>query len=62
MNLLRVWPKGFFGVIKRTRFIIKKFITHVIMDNVMTIAVVINTIIMTLDRYGLSDEEIARND
>jgi hypothetical protein len=52
MSKLRVWPKGFKGVIKRIRFLMKKFINSAIMDNLMTLSVFINTVVMTLDRYG----------
>ena len=57
MSSLRVWPKGVNGVVKRVRFVIKKFINSGFMDNVMTMAVFINTVIMALDRYGVKDHE-----
>jgi hypothetical protein len=62
MSKLRVWPKGVQGVIKRIRFIMKKFINSAIMDNVMTLSVFINTVIMALDRYGVKERESQIND
>jgi hypothetical protein len=59
MSSLRVWPKGFPGVVKRIRFVIKKFINSGFMDNVMTLAVFINTVVMALDRYGIKENEKA---
>lgn len=57
MNTLRVWPKGIPGTQKRMRFVIKKFILSPIMDNLIILAVVLNTFVMALDRYGLKEEQ-----
>lgn len=57
MTSIRVWPKGFYGVIKRFRFMVRKFVNHSLMDNLMTLCVLINTIVMALDRYGIDENE-----
>lgn len=59
MSSMRVWPKGVPGVIKRVRFLVKKFINSGFMDNVMTLAVFVNTVVMALDRYGVKEREKA---
>jgi hypothetical protein len=57
MTSIRVWPKGFYGVVKRFRFMVRKFVNHSLMDNLMTLSVLINTIVMALDRYGIDENE-----
>lgn len=57
MSELRVWPKGFAGVLKRARFILRKFIMSSFIDNLMTLAVFLNTVVMALDRYGLNETD-----
>lgn len=57
MSTLRVWPKGFAGVLKRLRFLLKTFIMSNLMDNFMTLAVLMNTVVMALDRYGVKESE-----
>jgi uncharacterized membrane protein len=50
---VRIWRKGFIGMIKITRHIIKVFITGAFMDNCMTLCVAFNTICLAMDRYGI---------
>jgi hypothetical protein len=57
MSTVRVWPKGFAGVLKRARWLLRKFIMSSFMDNVMTLCVFVNTVIMALDRYGIKKDE-----
>ena len=57
MNKLRVWPKGVAGVLKRARFLLKSIMLSGLMDNFMTFAVLINTVVMAMDRYGVKEEE-----
>jgi hypothetical protein len=62
MSTLRVWPKGFAGVLKRGRFVLRKFIMSDLIDNLMTSIVLANTIIMALERYGISEKEAKIHD
>ena len=62
MSTLRVWPKGFAGVLKRGRFLLRKFIMSSLMDNVMTLSVLCNTIVMALERYGIKEDEAKIHD
>jgi hypothetical protein len=57
MNNIRVWPKGFAGVLKRLRYLLRKFIMSSLMDNLMTMCVFVNTVVMALDRYGVEARE-----
>lgn len=56
MNDIRVWPKGFFGYFKRFRVPLKTFMRGPIVENLMTLCVLANTIVLGLDHYGISDE------
>ena len=57
LTSIRVWPKGLFGWVKRIRFMDRKFVNHAIFDNAMTLSVLINTIVMASDRYGIDDAQ-----
>lgn len=52
LNAVRVWPYGKFGILKRLRVQLKKFVKHTIFDNSMTFCVLLNTITMSMQRYG----------
>ena len=56
MNDIRVWPEGFFGYFKRFRVPLKTFMRGPIVENLMTLCVLANTIVLGLDHYGISDE------
>lgn len=58
MNLVRVWPYGNEGQIKRMRVQLKNFVKHPIFDNGMTLCVLLNTIVMAMERYNMPDYEI----
>ena len=45
------------GFIKKARCLLKMFVRTPIFDNFMTISVLINTIVMAMDRYGIDEKE-----
>ena len=53
MNLLRVWPKGVFNLIKKARALIKDFVRLSIFNAFLTTCVLINTIGMAMDAYDI---------
>ena len=57
LNAVRVWPKAGMGLLKKARCLLKMFVRTPVFDNFMTISVLINTIVMALDRYGIDDQE-----
>jgi hypothetical protein len=56
ISAVRVWPPGFHGKLKRIRFMIRQFIRNQIFDTSMTFAVLLNTIVLSIDHYGISQE------
>jgi len=56
VNAVRVWPKGFYGWVKKFRCLLKIIVQHPVFDNSMLISVVLNTIIMAMEAHGNSDE------
>ena len=54
LNKVRVWPKGFLNTVKKARFLLKKMVKTALFDHSMTAAVLVNTVIMAMDRYGVS--------
>ena len=58
LNNIRVWPEGFFaGWYKRSRSILRLLVLSPFYDGFMTFAVLLNTIVLSLDSYGLTPEE-----
>lgn len=57
INKIRVWPLGFFGWYKRCRSILRLLVLSNFYDGFMTFAVLLNTIVLSLDSYGLTQEE-----
>ena len=53
INLLRVWPKGFYNMVKKVRCIMKQFIRLSIFENFLTGCVLINTVVMAMDSYDI---------
>lgn len=53
MNLLRVWPKGFYNHVKKIRTLIKDFVRLSIFNAFLTTCVLINTIGMAMDSYDI---------
>lgn len=53
MNLLRVWPKGFYNLVKKVRTVIKDFTKLSIFNAFLTTCVLINTIGMAMESYDI---------
>ena len=56
LNKARVWPKFGLGFVKKARFLLKMLVRTALFENFMTFSVLVNTVVMALDRYG-NDEE-----
>ena len=56
MNFIRVWPTGILGLYKRFRYYLRKLVKSAFFDNLMTLGVLLNTIVLAMDRYGISTE------
>lgn len=56
INLVRVWPTGLLGLKKRLRFVLRQHIKAQFFDNLMTFMVLLNTITLSLDHYGIQPE------
>ena len=54
LSSTRIWPKGSYGDWKRCRVAGKKFIKSSFIDNFMTLCVFANTIVLSIDYYGIS--------
>jgi hypothetical protein len=57
-----VWPKGPYGWVKKFRVLLKMIIKSDWFNNVLMIAVLINTVIMSLASYGITKEFEAKLD
>jgi len=60
INKLRVWPKGFYNLVKKFRAILKAIIRFNLFDNFLTLCVLMNTIVMGMDSYDI-DEKTAKD-
>lgn len=56
INSNRVWPTGFSGILKRIRYVLRIFVKGAFFDNFMTFAVLLNTITLSMDKYGIEEE------
>jgi hypothetical protein len=56
INFIRVWPTGILGLYKRFRYYLRKLVKSALFDNLMTLGVLLNTIVLALDRYGIDTE------
>ena len=56
INKIRVWPEGVGGIIKRLRFLLRIMVKSSFFDNSMTFAVLLNTITLSIDHYGIDPE------
>jgi hypothetical protein len=59
LNAIRIWPTGAVGILVRCRVALKTVMVHPIVENILTLLVFFNTIILALDRYNLPKEEDA---
>ena len=56
INKHRVWPTGLGGLWKRTRFVLRLHVKSDFFDSLMTFAVVLNTVTLSLDQYNQPPE------
>ena len=56
LNKVRTWPLFFFGYVKKARCLLKMFVRTSLFDNFMTLSVLLNTIVMAMDKYGIDKE------
>ena len=56
MNKLRVWPKGFYNMIKKIRCVMKSFVRFSLFENFLTVCVLINTVVMAMDSYDIDPQ------
>ena len=59
MTDCKIFPKGIFGILTKLRFYIFLLVTSTLFDNVMTIAVAINTVVLAMDRYNIPSSQEA---
>ena len=57
-----MWPKGLYGWVKKFRVLLKMIIKSDLFNNLLMIAVLINTVIMSLASYGITEEFEAKLD
>lgn len=55
INAVRVWPKGFMGFVKKARCLLKMMVKHELFNSLMTFCVLLNTIVMGMDSYNMSE-------
>ena len=55
LNDVRVWPKSIKGYYKKYQSSLKDLVKHSLFDNFMTLSVLLNTITLALDRYGIDE-------
>lgn len=46
INMVRVWPKGILGTLKKLRVLIKMLIKNSLFGNFMLFCVILNTVVM----------------
>jgi len=56
VNLLRVWPKGFYNLVKKVRTVIKDFTKLSIFNAFLTTCVLVNTIGMAMNAYDIKEQ------
>lgn len=52
---MRVWPKGVQNLVKKARVALKMIVKHKMFDSAMTFAVLLNTIVMGMEKYNMDD-------
>lgn len=48
-----MWPKGWMGYIKKARVFLKMVVKHKLFDNAMLACVLLNTVVMGMQRYNM---------
>ncbi len=57
---MRVWPKGATNTLKKARVLLKMIVKHSLFDNALTLCVLLNTVIMGMEKYNMDLELIAQ--
>lgn len=57
LSSFRVWPKGIYRYYKRIRVFSRNIIRSDFTNNFLILCVVINTVVLSMDHYGMSKEE-----
>ena len=60
INKLRVWPKGAYNLVKKSRSLLKAATINITFDNLMTMSVLVNTVGMAMESYDI-DEKLSAN-
>jgi hypothetical protein len=53
LNKIRVWPHSLYGYFKRWRTLLKLIMKSSVVENLMTLLVLMNTIVLAMDHYGI---------
>jgi hypothetical protein len=56
INDNRIWPEGLHGLYKRARFVMRIKVKSNFFDSLMTFAVLLNTVTLAMQKYGMEDE------
>ena len=54
LDSIRVWPYSIHGLVKKGRVLLRQFMNGPIIEHGMTLCVLGNTIVLSLDYYGAS--------
>ena len=57
MSNIIIYPSGIYGVYVKVRSCIRTFVNSQFFENLMTIAVAINTVVLALDHHGISQSD-----
>lgn len=55
LDPIRVWPYAFHGYVKKWRIVLRKIMNGPLVEHGMTVCVLGNTVVLSLDYYGASD-------
>ena len=53
LNRVRIWPLFIFGFVKKARCLLKMLTRTTLFDQFMTQSVLVNTVVMAMDKYGI---------
>jgi hypothetical protein len=54
LDPIRVWPYAFHGFVKKRRITLRNFMNSPVVEHSMTMLVLGNTVVLSLDYYGAS--------
>lgn len=54
LDKIRVWPYAFHGFVKKRRILLRNFMNGPLVEHGMTLCVLGNTVVLSLDYYGAS--------